>query len=332
MVNSTGNINPKIIRRYVKKMEYNREVELDIIDLFKWLLQYWYIFLVVIILGFIAGGSYASHNNSIMDATTLEMKISKVLEKLTPGEIKEVDDIFEKINLAQEKRDELASAMTSAGYSGDDLENAIKSAEYWNDLYSQQRSLANSLVKYQKEYYDLLTFDPDKEPEHDNVVLYAIIGGLAIALITLIAFSGYYIITNTVKTSDELTFIYHNPVLIQLSGKNAEEELLSTDISILMKNASLKKLAILIDTTCTPKNDFSEKLAKAITTILPNTSVAILDPLSSASELSTLSECDAVVPLVYIKKTSRSRLRDLISYCERYGCTTLGFVTINSAS
>ena len=226
-------------------MEHNEELDIDLIDLLVWLLHYWYIFVIMFFLGCILGGTYSSHKNATLNRITPDMRISEAKENLTPREIKDVEDIVANLDLAMSKRESLAKDMNSSSYSGDDLEDIIKCVDYWNSVYNQQNSKINSLSKEMKKYYDALTADPDKAPEYESVPQFAIIGGIGAICLIGFCLCGFYVLTPTIKTSNELTTMYHYPVLMHLDNKENEISVLATDISILLQKSSLTRIAIL---------------------------------------------------------------------------------------
>lgn len=311
-------------------MERNDRLEIDLTDLFLWLMKYWYLFLLLSLMGAFLGGAYASHRNTAADSTDINVQITEVRALLTPREISDVNSIVEKLNLSKEKMNELSNEMTETGNDSDKLEASINLADYWRNVYNQQVTLANGLDKNPIKYYQLLTADPDKKPEHDSIAKYAVIGAAAFFILTVLCLCAVYGTSATVKTPGELCSAYELPVLMDFSGKKNNESMLATDISILMANASLTKLAILCDNSNEGEKAKAKVLAESLGTKSSDVKVSVVSPLSSPEELINLSDCDSVVSLVTIKKTLRPDLQEALSYCDRYGCNILGFVTIGS--
>ena len=303
------------------------ELEIDLRDLFLWLLRYWYIFLSAIIVGCFLGGSLAVYKNHEISNTTQDKRILECQEPLTPSEIKEVDDIVANLNFAKSKRDAFAAEMNSTALTGEELADAIRRVDYWNSVYTEQRNLATALVKEKKDYYEALTADPDKQPEYESIPKYIALGGIGLLLCIGLCFCGVYVFTPSIKTIGELTPLYSYPVLADLL-RTTQKEMFSTDISIIAKNASLTRLAFLYEESSKTEKDTAEELVNMLKT-QTNISANILSPLSSPTDLKTLSESDSVIIFVSIKKTKRAYLQELISYCKRYGCNVLGFAAIS---
>ncbi len=309
-------------------MERKDRLEIDLTDLFFWIKRFWYVFLLFTVIGCVLGGSLAAYMNNVTDTADKSTQISSVKTLLTSKEIKDVEDIVDKLDLAKRKTDELTAEMSNSSHSGDALEDTIKLAEYWNNMYNQQRAVANNLDKNAHKYFELLTADPEKLPDHESVVKFAVIGGAVLFILTGLCLCAVYGMSSTVKTPGELFSMYKIPVLKDLSGKDSNDPMLTTDVSILMNNASLKKLAILYDAADGNEKKVAEKFIEAIEKKSSDISAYIVDPLSSPEELKKLSGCDSVVALVTIKKTRRPSLFEALSYCDRYGCNILGFVTL----
>ncbi len=307
-------------------MAQNDELEINISDLFFWLWKYKYLFLVVLIIGGIIGSGFASIKNILKDNVSTSEQIALIKDNLTPRESEEVESIVKKLELAKTMKDDLTAEMSLGNYRGDELEDAIMRVDYWNDQYNQQRTLALGLFNYQKDYYDLLTADPDKNPDYESIPKDAIIGSLSMFALLFLFLCFSYILSPTVKTSGELPVMFGVPLLMTID----ETDMLSTDIIIQMKNATLNNLAILFDDKNEIEKEAANRLMENLKEHSNDISLCVIAPLSSSKELQRLSECDSVVTLVSIKKTSRSHLQELFACCKRYGCNILGFVTLDT--
>ncbi len=301
---------------------YENELEIDLKDLFFWLLRIWHIFVICLLLGVVLGCSYAAIKNIQFTNTDHEQDIVNAKEKLTPKEITEVDDIISGMAFAKEKQDALTEDMISSHYAGDDLEDAIKRVDYWNSIYNQHYSKSRSLTKEQAEYYNLIEYyDPDKEPEQVSYAKSAILGGLVVVIFVAAIYCIIYIFTPTVKTAEELSYTYRSPVLSALTpDEKKAEEMLTADLSIIAGN-NPSKIALLFD------ND-SELETELATRLVESCGVSAFDPLSSPDALRKLSACEAAVIIATTKCTKRPRLRSIIEHCSRYDCKLSGFVAI----
>lgn len=309
-------------------METNEEIEIDIIDLLKWLLRYWYIYIIAAILGSSLGYGYAAYKNYIIKNTTHEEIIAECQETLTPKELEDVNTVVNDIKYAESQKKTLYYDLTNAPYSGDDLEDAIKRVDYWNARYNELKAKSNAFSKEQKAYYDALEYDPDKAPDFVGYFKSTILGCFIILFVITIVLSLVYILTPTIKTSGELSHIYNLPVFRELKGIENEEKMLSADLYITLNKKSLDKFAILYDQSYEKEKNISSQFCEMLKEKAKNAEFSAISPSSSPSELLKLSSCDSSIILVYLKKTHRAYISELLTYCAHSNCKVLGFIAI----
>ncbi len=299
----------------------NKELEIDLRDLILWLLGYWYIFVLVIVIGGGVGLLISSQKNSAATGMTAEENIVAARAALTEFEAQDVEDTFNLFKTALSKQDELSAAISSER---DIPETLVEEGNYWTYVSVNCHNKLNGLSGASRAYYNALKNSEDIPPAKTNPVKYVAIFAMLFAIITAMFFSAFYIFTPSVKTAHELSYVYD---LVVLSGNNKTDEIISADISISMNNHSLKHLALVFSDETSKKA--SERMAALLKDLSVDVNIDTLNPLSSPSELQTLSSCDSAVIIATEKKTYRNIVKDQLDFCTRYDCDVLGGIMVN---
>ncbi len=309
-------------------MTRNDEPAINLDHMIRWLFRYWPVLLLALVIGASIGFGYAAYKNTCLKNYDPLVVIESKKGKLTYKEVEEVDNVANGMEYAESRKRALNDALMSSNYNGEDLEDAIKQADYWTNKYNEQKSKITDFSNDQKAYFDALNYDPDKGPKFTNYVTASVICAVVLFILVSWFFCIRYISLPAIKAPSDLNYMYDIQILRNIKSHETDVDILSTDLSILLDKNSIKKMAIIFNESTDSEKKISEQLLDKLSAASENCSFSLIGSSTSPDALKELSACDSAIILVTIMKTLRSDISEKVSYCNRYNCKVMGFVTI----
>ena len=319
--------------------DYKDNIEIDLKDLFRYILQYWKLIILGILVGAVIGGCYAAVTGQERQEEDLILTQEDYRSILTEKEAREVELLYYAYNEYQMIKEEIDNSKAGAT----ELQDRFELVESAYQLFTAQNALSANAKSYYNSLIEAnLTDSTDAQADNTNIsrenktnatdmLKFALIGAFVGAIIVMGIYAMKYVLSPTVKTADDIRVAFELPILGTVSeqGSNANS---NSFLSAAILGAARKEQAERIFMITSDENDrYREIVGNIQTDIKDGAGVSIVSGVHNLTDITvakSINTKDAAVIVAQIKVSKYDDVAREIELCYNYGIRILGVIII----
>lgn len=318
--------------------DYKDNIEIDLKDLFRYIIQYWKLIMIGILVGAIIGGCYAAVATRQQEEVPI-LTQEDYRSALTEKEAREVELLYDAYNEYQMIKEEIDSSKAGAT----ELQDRFELVESAYQLFTAQNALsANAKAYYNSFFEDDLTdsadapvenntISPENKTNTTDVLKFVLIGALVGAIIVMGIYAMKYALSPTVKTADDIRLAFEVPILGTVSEQGSKANGNSFLSAVILGAARKEQYERIFMITSDENDRYREIVGDIQTDIKDEAGVSIVSGVHNLTDITVAESVNAKDAAVIVAQIKASKFEDVareIELCYNYGVRILGAIII----